>query len=189
MLMNRKVQQKNLRRTKVERNRTGKLLVEVFSSSFIFVFFSSPNPLIGDRTSANASPTKLAVGVTHSKVPSNIISPVSNILSSNGGNRQGDLKKRRSVSAATASATTFLSLTGKNSRSTRTNSSSAIHGRSKSSTHSSNSKRSHSPPALSFAAATTTTTKNNHQRKKQKFSHCWALFGKSEHKLVSIDVS
>ena len=130
---------------------------------------------------------------------SNIISPVSNILSTNGessanAHDAADLgqssrlsNKRRSVSAATASATTFLTLTGKNSRAKRTNSSSAIHGRSKSSNNVTNSKRAHSPSSVHLPG---TTTKNNStQRKKQKFSHYWALFGKSEQKLVSIDVS
>jgi hypothetical protein len=89
------------------------------------------------------------------------------------------------VSAATASATTYLSITGKNSRATRTNSSSAIPIRSKSSTYIINSKRSHSPTSVNLIGS----NKNLSQRKKQKFSHCWALFGKSEQKFVSTDVS
>lgn len=94
------------------------------------------------------------------------------------------MDKRRSVSAATTSATTFISLTGKNSRSARTNSSSAISMRSKSSTQIPNSKRSHSPSSIILVGS----NKNPSQRKKQKVSHHWALFGKSEQKLVSIDV-
>ena len=94
------------------------------------------------------------------------------------------MDKRRSVSAATASATTFISLTGKNSRSARTNSSSAISMRSKSSTQIPNTKRSHSPSSIILVGS----NKNPSQRKKQKVSHHWALFGKSEQKLVSIDV-
>lgn len=89
--------------------------------------------------------------------------------------------KRRSVSAATASATTFISITGKNSRNARTNSSSAIPIQSKSSTHI---KRSHSPSSIILIGS----NKNPSQRKKQKISHYWALFGKSEQKLVLIDV-
>jgi hypothetical protein len=95
------------------------------------------------------------------------------------------MHKRRSVSAATTSATTFISITGKNSRSARTNSSSAIPIQSKSSTHITNTKRSHSPGSIILVGS----NKNSSQRKKQKVSHHWALFGKSEQKLVSIDVS
>lgn len=95
------------------------------------------------------------------------------------------MHKRRSVSAATASATTFISITDKNSRTSRTNSSSAISSRSKSSTHITNTKRSHSPSSIILVGS----NKNLSQRKKQKISHHWALFGKSEQKLVSIDVS
>lgn len=170
-------------------------------------FFSSPTHSTGDRTpytinSIITSPTKIT-NVANLNVhrprgtTSNIISPVSNILSTNGelltkkldvdlGNSSRHSQKRRSVSAATSSATTFLSLTGKNSRSKRTNSSSAIHGRSKSSINVTNSKRAHSP--LSVNLPGTTAKNNTNQRKKQKFSHYWALFGKSEQKLVLIDV-
>jgi hypothetical protein len=95
------------------------------------------------------------------------------------------MHKRRSVSAATASATTYISITGKNSRTARTNSSSAIPIRSKSSTHVTSTKRSHSPSSIILVGS----NKNPSQRKKQKISHHWALFGKSEQKLVSIDVS
>jgi hypothetical protein len=121
-----------------------------------------------------------------------IISPVSNILSSNGeitvrsdnDHKFRRMHKRRSVSAATASATTYISITGKNSRAARTNSSSAIPMRSKSSTYMTNTKRAHSPSSVTLMGA----NKNPSQRKKQKVSHYWALFGKSEQKLVLIDV-
>ncbi|CAF5216986.1 unnamed protein product, partial [Rotaria magnacalcarata] len=92
--------------------------------------------------------------------------------------------KRRSVSAATATATTYISINDKNSRTARTNSSSAVSVRSKSSTNITNPKRSHSPHSMTLMGS----NKSPGQRKKQKISHYWALFGKCEQKLVSIDV-
>lgn len=205
-------QHEKLRRTKVERirvqNPTGKKNrfddVSLFN---VVLLFSSPTHSTNDRTpytinSIITSPTKIT-NVANSNVQrargttSNAISPVSNILSTNGenltkkmdvdlGNSSRHSQKRRSVSAATSSATTFLSLTGKTGRTKRTNSSSAIHSRSKSSINVTNSKRAHSPSSINLSG---TMTKNNtNQRKKQKFSHYWALFGKSEQKLVLIDV-
>ncbi|CAF5147136.1 unnamed protein product, partial [Rotaria magnacalcarata] len=91
--------------------------------------------------------------------------------------------KRRSVSAATATATTYISINDKNSRTARTNSSSAVSVRSKSSTNITNPKRSHSPHSMTLMGS----NKSPGQRKKQKISHYWALFGKCEQKLVSID--
>ena len=150
---------------------------------------SSPTKFSGVNTSVQRPRTTHPVGSS-----SNIISPVSNILSVNGelilnidvdSNALGRIKKRRSVSAAIGSATTFVSLIGKNSRGARTNSSSVIPMRSKSSTQIINTKRSHSPSSMSLMSS----SKNSSQRKKQKFSHYWALFGKSEQRLVSIDVN
>ena len=172
---------------------------------------SSPTHSTGDRApctigSIITSPTKSsAINLSTSPlnqrqrlayptgVTTTIISPVSNILSANGElaalsddeHRSSKCNhKRRSVSA-TASATTLISITGKNARSARTTSSSALPVRSKSSTYIPNSKRSHSPSSVTLLGS----NKNPSQRKKQKFSHYWALFGKSEQKLVSIDVS
>ena len=159
---------------------------------------SSPSPPVDKSmytiNSIIASPTKLAHGNLKAHPPgttSNIISPVSNILSSNGKSPVGSdaeqkvrrrLHKRRSVSAATGSATTYLSITGKGSRAVRTHSSSAISIRS---TNLTTIKRSHSPTSVTLIGQ----NKGSNQRKKQKFSHNWALFGKSEQRLVSVDVS
>lgn len=179
----------------------------------MFYLFSSPTPSLGDKNlntihSIITSPTKYA-GVNLSTSPSRprltnpsgpfggIISPVSNILSTNGDlsfdcdlnhKNAHRIHKRRSVSAATGSATTYISINDKNSRTARTNSSSAISIRSKSSTNMTNTtnpKRSHSPHSMTLLGL----NKSPGQRKKQKISHYWALFGKSEQKLVSIDVS
>ncbi|CAF3007434.1 unnamed protein product [Rotaria socialis] len=87
--------------------------------------------------------------------------------------------KRRSVSAATTNSIRAISLTDKNIREKRTHSASNISARSKSSA---NRKRSYSPSSIALALP----NKNVNQRKKQKISHYWILFGKSEQKLVSI---
>lgn len=169
--------------------------------------FSSPASSTGDRAgytinSIIASPTKAPgsnpnVNLLAQRArgtPANVISPVSNILNSNGERSlENDVNqatarrkhKRRSVSAATASATTYLSIADRNSRAARTNSSSAISVRSKSSNTLTSNKRSHSPSSVNLLGP----NKNVTQRKKQKVSHHWALFGKSEQKLVTIDVS
>jgi hypothetical protein len=113
---------------------------------------------------------------------------VSNIPNSNGdlpvdggdGNHKSSRRvpNRRSVSAATANTTTIISTAERSSRGTRTKSASTIPIRSKSSI---NRKRSYSPVSISLSVT-------NNQKKRQKVSH-WVLFGKSERKLVSIDVS
>lgn len=77
--------------------------------------------------------------------------------------------KRRCVSAAATNTPTIVSITGRNSRGKRTNSAT-------------NRKRSYSPASITLPLS------NNNQRKKQKVSHHWILFGKSEQKLVSIHV-
>jgi hypothetical protein len=173
----------------------------------IIFLFSSPTLSTGDRHpyTINAiitSPNKTSgihadTNVSNHcqrRTTSNIISPVSNILNTNGdliiqtngdSNSSRHTHKRRSVSAATTSTTTYLSATEKNTRAARTNSSSAVPMRSKSSNNITNSKRCHSPSTVPLLVS----NKNSHQRKKQKFSHYWVLFGKSQRKLVSIDVS
>ena len=172
--------------------------------------FSSTTATVEDRTvntvnSSITSPTKIpttnlsaSLSKRHHSITNSteeletIISPVSNILSSNGELSFGSedrtssqfIHKRRSVSAATTSATTYISVNEKNSRAARTNSSSAISMQSKTSTHVTNKKRSYSPSSSPL----TSSNKNLNQRKKQKFSHYWILSGRSEQKLVLIDV-
>jgi len=137
---------------------------------------SSPTKLrVHSGSKSNGSPDRTSYSInsiiTNNQVTSStstIISPVSNILNSNGETKSSRrAHKRRSVSATTANSTTIISM--KNSRSSRTNSCTA--------------KRSHSPSLMNFNE----TTKNPSQKKKQKVSLCWVLFGKSEQKLVSID--
>ena len=99
-----------------------------------------------------------------------------NLDNSPSGSRR--VLKRRSVSAATVNTTTIISRTDKNFRGKRTISASSIPLRS-------NKKRSHSSASVTLPLS----NKNSNQRKKPKISNYWILFGKSEQKLVSIDVN
>jgi hypothetical protein len=78
--------------------------------------------------------------------------------------------KRRSVSAATTSSPTIVSITSRTLRGKRTISAT-------------NRNRSYSPASITLPLS------NHNQRKKQKILHYWILFGKSEPQLVSIDVN
>ncbi|CAM4799688.1 unnamed protein product [Rotaria magnacalcarata] len=146
---------------------------------------SSPTSLIREQVPYTNNSTTISPRKTINSNESRTILPVLNDQNLNANvsieNKTSSerIAKRRSVSAATTNSITAISLTDKNTHEKRTHSASNISARSKSSV---NRKRFYSPSSITLALP----NKNVHQRKKQKISHYWLLFGKSEQKLVSI---